>query len=114
MKVTEPCPLNGKDLVGECIVDELFDNGEFVRYPKGNEYLGLINENPTVVKYEFGSSMMVVQPLRFFAEDRKEVYYVVRRYAERFCKEEAHRKAGAKVVVGKGYKTMIIKFFYYE
>jgi hypothetical protein len=114
MKETEPCPLNGKDLVGECIVDELFDNGEFVHYHKENKFLGLINETPATVEYVFGGSVMVVHPLHQLAEGRKEVLLAVKDYVNRFCMEEKCRKAGAKLGVGKDYYTMIIKFFYYE
>lgn len=39
MKKIEPCPLNGKDLVGECIVDELYDSSGFVCYDKENKWL---------------------------------------------------------------------------
>lgn len=114
MKEIEPCPLNGKDLVGGCIMDELFDNGEFIYQSKENEFLGLINKIPTVVKYEFGSSIIFVEPLDYDAEKREKVFRAVETYVKRFCKEEAHRKAGAKAETSQNFKFQAIKFFYYE
>jgi hypothetical protein len=114
MKETEPCPLNGKDLVGECIVDELFDYGDYVHYPKEEIYLGLLDKVPTVVGYKFGSNVMFVEPRDYDAEKREKVFHAVETYAERFCEEEAHRKAGAKVGASQNFRFLAIKFFYYD
>lgn len=114
MKEIEACPLNGKDLVGECIVDELFDNGEFVHYPKGNKYLGLINGIPATVDYEFGGNKIFVQPLDYDAEKRDQVYHAVERYVSRFCAEEARRNVSAIAGTSQKFKFQTIMFFYYE
>lgn len=114
MKETEPCPLNGKDLMGECIVDELYDYGDYVHYSKDGKYLGLLNKIPTVVEYKFGSNIMFVEPLDYDAEKREKVFRAVLAYVKRFCKEEAHRKAGAKAETSQNFKFQAVKFFYYE
>lgn len=115
MKVTEPCPLNGKDLVGECIMDELFDNGEAVHcYPEENKFLGLIDGIPATADYEFGGNKMFVQPLDYNAEKRDQVYYAVERYVSRFCAEEARRNVSAIAETSRKSKSQTITFFYYD
>lgn len=114
MRNLEPCPLNGKDLVGECIVDDLFDYGDYVHYPKEEIYLGLLNKVPAVMGYKFGSNVMFIEPRDCDAEKRESVFHAVEAYVERFWEEEAHRKAGAKVVASQNFRFVTITFFYYE
>jgi hypothetical protein len=111
MKEVEGCPLNGKDLMGECIVDEIFDNGEFVLYPKGNNYLGLISGVPAKMGYEFGKSYIYVRPLSNNDLECADVMRAVKSFVTRFNKEESYRKAGAEF---RGGCTYEVRFFYYE
>ena len=111
MKEVGRCPLNGKDLVGECIVDELFDNGEYVHWGKKNRYIGLVIGVPAEVGYEFGKSYIYVRALRNDDLDRADVTRAVKSFVTRFNKEESHRKAGAELLGGF---TEVVRFFYYE
>ncbi len=114
MKEIEPCPLNGKDLVGECIVDELYDYGDYIHYSKDGKFLGLIGKIPAVVEYKFGENIMFVEPLDYDAEKREKVFHTLEKYAKKFNKEESERKAGAKTSTSQNFKFQAIKFFYYE
>ena len=115
MKEIEPCPLNGKDLVGECIVDEIYDRGEFVSYHLDfDKYLGLINGVPVVVDYAFGTNFINFEVLGTAKWEKVLVDSAIETFVKRFNEEEAYRKVGAETILARINKHQTVRFFYYE
>lgn len=59
--IYEPCPINEKDLCGDCLFEDIFDNGSFTMHPKkDNVAVGFIAGVPSRVRYVFGDNELWV------------------------------------------------------
>lgn len=55
--ITEPCPINEKDLCGYRLFEDIFDNGNFTLHPKQDSVaVGFIAGVPSRARYIFGDN----------------------------------------------------------
>lgn len=59
--IMEPCPINGKDLCGDRLFEDIFDNGSFTMHPKKDSVaVGFIEGEPSRARYLFGDNVLLV------------------------------------------------------
>lgn len=95
----EPCPINGKDLCGDRLFEDIFDNGSFTMHPKKDSIaVGFIAGVPSRARYLFEDNEVWVKVYPAILTPKcKDVAKRLTDVVDIFNEEEKERQAVATI-----------------
>lgn len=107
----EPCPINEKDLCGDILLDDLFNEGQYVICPScDREAIGYIDMIACMATYEYDRQVLNIRLLE--ADIHHKCEEAIYDYARMIETEEASR--GLVVTVCHPIARIYEIYFYYK
>lgn len=114
--IYEPCPINEKDLCGDCLFEDVFDNGGFTLHPKmDNVAVGFIAGVPARAKFiRDGNELWVKAFPAILYKESKQVTQRLTDVVDMFNEEEQDRQLIASLEQESNTHYRIIYNYWYD
>jgi hypothetical protein len=114
--IMEPCPINGKDLYGDRLFEDIFDNGSFTMHPKKDSVaVGFIEGVSSRARYLFGDNVLLVNVCSTILDAKcKDITKRLTDVVDMFNEEEKDRQLIATLEQGCDKHYRIIYNYWYN